>query len=1241
MAPTCTATGLTEGKHCSVCGAIIVAQEVVPATGHTEVIDAAVAPTCTETGLTEGKHCSVCGEIIVAQEVVPATGHTEVVDPAVAPTCTETGLTEGKHCSVCGAIIVAQEVVPATGHTEVVDAAVAPTCTETGLTAGSHCSVCGEIIVAQEVVPANGHDYASVVTAPTCTEAGFTTHTCSRCGDSYTDTPVAALGHSYGEPVWSWTGNGTDGYTSATASFQCTRCSHNESVTDNSLDYAETTPAQVGADGEGTYTASVEFEGTTYTDSKTVVIPALSGVNYNTFTHSDNFANVDRYLYRVGNGNTVKLGSLFKVDVAGDSGVVPNNVTITVVKVEEDSSVSASPVYTKNASDWTQSTLKFSGEGPVRVKIKESDGNEYTLNLEIVNGNNATSAMHATTNSVVLLNDISVGSPDSIKIDNGYAFYGNGFTITCTGNGSTSGFTGMGAGYISIKGDGLLDNVQIIAPDFPKAYMYTGQTSLDYYLTESDNTFNGSVYGYQLSAVRTTDIATITNSYIYGARNNILADGTLTICDCVLSNGSLSNLHFASQVGVINLKNVTTKQYNRTFSYQLPSHNEQTATVFGMGILIGPVPDQGTSPSSNPTLNIDGYLKQENWVCSNDSNITSSKIAKTLIQRALQENDFKHTKDGTTYVNIGVVYLNSTAYTINDHRTNHGYIGKTINMGVSGQVYAPGSNTQTVELASASYQYEASQQGNALPFLTYSEESDGRTLTRQNVYDYVFAASLSAGESYTFDFSKLFATLHGVNQVYTIKDAGGNTVSSTGTVVLNTAGTTRFVIEVTAANYYDASGNIQNVLDGKTFEIQLAVVADIADLPSPEKISDPTSTIYKVTASNSTSADWSIAVTPLVGLQITYWSTSDNAVKTIDFSNITISENSTQSTNTTISGADWTLALASTKIHDSKGSNIWINGTDGKLYLTATSDARVSQNTSTRSTTITYTFTDNCNHTITFSKAYSSGKPASGDTLYSHAKLLDNRELSTDFSGGGSCVAAGTLITMADGTQKAIEDLEPNDMILSFNHETGIYEATPIFMVVNHGHAQYDIIRLTFADGGELKIIESHGLFDLDLKQYIHIDMDNYMDYVGHRVAKYSDGHTVPVVIESAEIIQEETDMMAPFGYGNLNAITNGYVSYDTKLFGTYNYFKYDEDMKYDEESMASDIEQYGLYSYEDWSDYIDRDTFDAFGFKYFKIAVGKGLCTREDIIGYINWLKELIEEGCVPVSGYLFDIKP
>lgn len=41
------------------------------------------------------------------------------------------------------------------------------------------------------------HEYVDVITPPTCTDAGYTTHACSRCGESVTDTPVEALGHSW------------------------------------------------------------------------------------------------------------------------------------------------------------------------------------------------------------------------------------------------------------------------------------------------------------------------------------------------------------------------------------------------------------------------------------------------------------------------------------------------------------------------------------------------------------------------------------------------------------------------------------------------------------------------------------------------------------------------------------------------------------------------------------------------------------------------------------------------------------------------------------------------------------------------------------------------------------------------------------------------------------------------------------------------------------------------------------
>ena len=96
-AATCTTEG-TQARTCEVCGKV--ETQTIKALGHKEVVDKAVAATCTKTGLTEGKHCSACNAVIKAQETVPAKGH-KYVDTVVKPTYTAQGYTLHK-CSVCG-----------------------------------------------------------------------------------------------------------------------------------------------------------------------------------------------------------------------------------------------------------------------------------------------------------------------------------------------------------------------------------------------------------------------------------------------------------------------------------------------------------------------------------------------------------------------------------------------------------------------------------------------------------------------------------------------------------------------------------------------------------------------------------------------------------------------------------------------------------------------------------------------------------------------------------------------------------------------------------------------------------------------------------------------------------------------------------------------------------------------------------------------------------------------------------
>ncbi|MBR2986252.1 MAG: hypothetical protein IKC58_06610, partial [Clostridia bacterium] len=71
--PKTCSCGLTEGE----------------ALGHTEKVVDATPATCTQSGLTAGKVCSVCNEVLVAQQSVAATGHTEPNAQGRCATCGE------------------------------------------------------------------------------------------------------------------------------------------------------------------------------------------------------------------------------------------------------------------------------------------------------------------------------------------------------------------------------------------------------------------------------------------------------------------------------------------------------------------------------------------------------------------------------------------------------------------------------------------------------------------------------------------------------------------------------------------------------------------------------------------------------------------------------------------------------------------------------------------------------------------------------------------------------------------------------------------------------------------------------------------------------------------------------------------------------------------------------------------------------------------------------------------------
>ena len=160
----------------------------------------------------------VNGKEYWSQPVTFTTAHTHYYTATVtAPTCTAKGYTT--HTCACGNSYV-DTYTDALGHAwDNGKVTKQPTEAETG-TKTFTCTRCGE--TKTETIPklTHEHSYKAVVTAPTCTEKGYTTHTCA-CGDSYVDTYVDALGHSWDSGKVTKPATETE---TGVKTFTCTRC---------------------------------------------------------------------------------------------------------------------------------------------------------------------------------------------------------------------------------------------------------------------------------------------------------------------------------------------------------------------------------------------------------------------------------------------------------------------------------------------------------------------------------------------------------------------------------------------------------------------------------------------------------------------------------------------------------------------------------------------------------------------------------------------------------------------------------------------------------------------------------------------------------------------------------------------------------------------------------------------------------------------------------------------------------
>lgn len=234
--------------------------------------------------------------------------------------------------------------------------------------------------------------------------------------------------------------------------------------------------------------------------------------------------------------------------------------------------------------------------------------------------------------------------------------------------------------------------------------------------------------------------------------------------------------------------------------------------------------------------------------------------------------------------------------------------------------------------------------------------------------------------------------------------------------------------------------------------------------------------------------------------------------------------------------------------------------------------------------------------------------------------------------GSNPCIVEGTLITLADGTKKAVENLTHEDKLLVFNHYTGEIETGYVAML-DHLEMERElrkVVNLEFSNGEVLRTVWAHGIFDCTLNEYVFITEENATDYVGHEFfATEYDGTKFiesKVTLVKAYVTEEEIKVYNPTSLWHMNYFASGILNVTAApvvISGHVNYFELDENMKYDEQKMQEDIEKYGLYTYEDFAEYLTEEQFNALPFCYLKVSVGKGLITWDGILDIIEHIKK------------------
>ena len=224
--------------------------------------------------------------------------------------------------------------------------------------------------------------------------------------------------------------------------------------------------------------------------------------------------------------------------------------------------------------------------------------------------------------------------------------------------------------------------------------------------------------------------------------------------------------------------------------------------------------------------------------------------------------------------------------------------------------------------------------------------------------------------------------------------------------------------------------------------------------------------------------------------------------------------------------------------------------------------------------------------------------------------------------GSETCLAAGTMITMADGSQKPVEALQKGDEIRTFDHDTGLASQAKICFFWHYDQPRTGAFTLHFSNDIDVTVVGGHSFYEREENKYITVYADDAEAYIGHSF--YNLEAKRWETLESVTFINEPVETYIVATEKHLNCVAEGMLTCEDDVYTAFmNVFAFDKNMKVDAEKKAADIDRWGTWA---WDEALGcpQNVFDAHNLQYAPIAIGKGLVT-------LAYIKEVIA-ACAPL---------